>query len=140
MSGLYEGKTSGFAATVFDTDIRELENIIERQVIFAQGDMLRFDDLSSPLPSAPAAETGEPADTLTETQIKEREKHNLINALQHCKGKVFGPSGAAEMPGIRPTTRASRLKRRHIKPSNYKQQEKTPAAEVLVEKTAFSAS
>jgi len=102
-------------------NIRELENIIERQVILAKGDTLRFDELSAAAAINIPEATSEPS-TLTESQRKERDRRNLINALKRCNGKVFGPSGAAEMLGIKPTTLASRIKRYQLSPALYKNQ------------------
>ena len=104
-------------------NIRELENIIERQVILAQGNTLRFDDLS---PSSQRVnDVLQPRDEaqplLTDDDFKSREKQNLIAALKLCHGKVSGHGGAAAMLNIKPTTLASRLKRYRIHASEFKQ-------------------
>ena len=99
-------------------NVRELENVIERQVITADGrldlDLLGQD--SAPL--APATSTP-PArhfseDLLTEQDLRELEKKNLLRALQISGGRVFGEDGAAALLGVKPTTLTSRLKKLRI--------------------------
>ena len=54
-----------------------------------------------------------PADTpavLTRGELKRRERENLRAALAQAGGKVFGPSGAAALLGMKPTTVISRIK------------------------------
>uniref|UniRef100_UPI00311DC2E1 helix-turn-helix domain-containing protein n=1 Tax=Ferrovibrio sp. TaxID=1917215 RepID=UPI00311DC2E1 len=41
---------------------------------------------------------------------RDRDRANILAALEACGGKVFGPGGAAERLGVRPTTLASRIK------------------------------
>ncbi len=92
-------------------NVRELQNVVERAVILAQGGPLDFD-----LPSVPAAprRSGQvavpPAVFITREEWKQRERENLQAALVQAKGKVFGPGGAAELLGMKPTTLTSRLK------------------------------
>ncbi|MGJ7460881.1 sigma 54-interacting transcriptional regulator [Halomonas sp. MA07-2] len=114
-------------------NIRELENVIERQVIVAQGRLLAFDDLNPasghelPAPSyaAPAPpprvfpETAEPG-LLTESELVRRQRQNALAALRACGGKVSGQGGAAERLGIKPTTLRSRLKAWAIDPRDFK--------------------
>ncbi|MFN7589315.1 MAG: histidine kinase, partial [Planctomycetota bacterium] len=46
----------------------------------------------------------------TREQLRNDERSNLEAALAACHGKVFGPDGAAQLLGMKPTTLASRLK------------------------------
>jgi len=101
-------------------NIRELENIIERQVILARDNSLRFDDLVSSPPQPPLPTVTDMPAMLTEAQTRQQDKQNIIQALKLCRGKVFGPSGAADLLGIKPTTLASRIKRHQITPAFYK--------------------
>jgi transcriptional regulator with GAF, ATPase, and Fis domain len=57
----------------------------------------------------------------TEQQRRQRDREMIIQALEQSGGKVFGPDGAAEILGLKPTTLASRIKRWGIalpKPGN----------------------
>lgn len=101
-------------------NIRELENVIERQVILAQGHTLRFDDLvrrDAPPPPADSDATGA---IFTATELQQQDRRNLLVALEKCRGKVFGSGGAAELLGIKPTTLASRIKKYRINARQFK--------------------
>jgi PAS domain S-box-containing protein len=100
-------------------NVRELKNVIERAVILSPGNVLRL-DLSMPhiretrpLEIAPAAQriTG----ILTEKEMREYQKQNLIAALKESKWRVSGPDGAAELLGVKPTTLADRVRAFGIK-------------------------
>jgi PAS domain S-box-containing protein len=93
-------------------NIRELENIIERQVILAKKDKLNFEFLEKEI-SMNNLPTNQPIkpDLMSAMQHKQLEKVNLENALKHCKGKIYGEGGAAELLGLKPTTFASKLKK-----------------------------
>jgi PAS domain S-box-containing protein len=88
-------------------NVRELENVIERAAILARHARLRID-----LPAAKtAAAVPAPADRLlTDDERRERDRANILAALESCGGKVFGRGGAAELLDVKPTTLASRIK------------------------------
>ncbi|ALP52916.1 histidine kinase [Candidatus Tenderia electrophaga] len=101
-------------------NIRELINVIERAVILAQGERLTLDlpeavDAGDPLERT---DTG-PIKIMSDTQRRQRERENIINALKATGGKVFGPNGAAQLLDIKPTTLASRIKRFNINKVDY---------------------
>ena len=98
-------------------NIRELQNAVERAVILAQSGPLKFE-----LPEAQASETARtpeaatPATTmLTRDEHKRQERESIVTALKQSGGKIFGPDGAAELLGMKPTTLASRIKALGIK-------------------------
>ena len=99
-------------------NVRELKNVIERAVILSTGKVLRL-DLSMPGVAAPAAtdEGGAtPADhILTEKDMREFQKANIMRALEQANWKVSGKDGAAELLGVKPTTLADRIKTYEIK-------------------------
>jgi transcriptional regulator with GAF, ATPase, and Fis domain len=96
-------------------NIRELRNIIERAVILSSGSRPRL-DLAMPdgayaqpeigTAPAPSAET----DFVTDAEMREREKANLIAALRHANWRVWGSDGAAGLLGIKPSTLTYRMK------------------------------
>jgi len=91
-------------------NVRELQNAVERALILAPRGPLRFDDLAGAQPASSARRPDAPASRfLTERELRELEKENLRTALVASGGKVFGPGGAAELLGMKPTTLASRL-------------------------------
>ena len=100
-------------------NIRELKNVIERAVILSPGNVLRL-DLS--MPSAGVAQAAAPASDgesndgiVTEKQMREYQKRNLVAALKQANWRVSGPDGAAELLGVKPTTLADRIRTYGIK-------------------------
>ena len=90
----------------------ELENIIERQIILAKSNKINFDFLAKEQVPAKTKITSLPSGKLLNAeQQKILEKQNLENALNHCKGKIYGSDGAAALLGLPPTTLASKLKK-----------------------------
>jgi len=101
-------------------NIRELQNVIERAVILSKGIRLRLDiafaDLRA-MPSGTTASEREPPESiLTDREFRDRERANLIKALEHTHGRIYGAGGAAELLGLNPTTLASRLRAFKITP------------------------
>jgi len=47
---------------------------------------------------------------LTRDELKRQERDSIATALKQTVGKIFGPGGAAELLGMKPTTLASRIK------------------------------
>ena len=101
-------------------NIRELQNVIERAVILSKGGRLRLDIA---LPRAPDATVfaNSPSDVvpedviLTDRECRDRERMNLMKALERADGRIYGQGGAAELLGVNPTTLASRLRALKIK-------------------------
>jgi transcriptional regulator with GAF, ATPase, and Fis domain len=94
-------------------NIRELENIIERQVILSNDNKLYFDFLSSDI-SPKAVSQVQPADILNEAQKIKLGVSSIELALKQASGKIYGESGAAAILGLKPTTLASRIKKYNI--------------------------
>jgi transcriptional regulator with GAF, ATPase, and Fis domain len=105
-------------------NIRELENVIERQVILARGNNLRFDELNpetherhSPKTERRTRSTDMPI--TSEADLKRHQRDIIIHALKQSNGKVFGDDGAAAALGLKPTTLSSRIKRFGIDRSEF---------------------
>lgn len=97
-------------------NIRELENKIERQVILSQGDTLVLDDMSIASPAPPNTLT---SSMVTESDCRTLQYNAIIDALTHCRGKIYGNDGAANRLGLKPTTLASRVKKWNIDKSQW---------------------
>lgn len=102
-------------------NIRELQNVIERAVIIADNGRPNFTGLIAPDPDKtiePKSQTNnpDPADILTESQLRDLERGNIIKALKQSGGKLSGQNGAASLLGIPPSTLTSRM--RALKISN----------------------
>ncbi len=93
-------------------NVRELENVLERAAILARGNELNIDAGPLPAPSAAGClQTGDARDVvLTAEELRQLEKRNLVRALESCSWRVSGPSGAARLLGMPPSTLTSRMK------------------------------
>jgi transcriptional regulator of acetoin/glycerol metabolism len=96
-------------------NIRELRNVIERAVILTSGGRARLDlampedaGIQADVEVAPAQSDG--TDFVTDAEMRQREKANLIAALRHADWRVWGPDGAAALLGIKPSTLTYRMK------------------------------
>ena len=102
-------------------NIRELKNVIERAVILSPGNVLRLDlskpnfDATAKLPKLPVTAPETTDGILTEKQMREYQRKNLVAALEQTNWRISGSSGAAELLGVRPTTLADRVRTFGIK-------------------------
>jgi PAS domain S-box-containing protein len=97
-------------------NIRELQNVIERAVITSRSGRL---DLDRALPESmratakisPTIAPGKPGDRIhTADEMRDRERANIVRALEACGWKVAGQHGAARRLGMNPSTLNSRAK------------------------------
>jgi len=102
-------------------NIRELRNVIDRAVILARGGALDFDlpsgeaELRANPTRSQVPPDGEDPRFLTELEMRERERNNLLAVLEKSGWRVKGANGAAELLGIKPTTLVSRIKKLGLK-------------------------
>ncbi|OOV17296.1 sigma-54 dependent transcriptional regulator [Flavobacterium sp. LM4] len=90
-------------------NIRELEHLIERNVLLAKTNEIEKFDL--PLHTvSPLQKNSSKLKTM-----EEMEKEHIMTALQNCGGKVSGPGGAAELLKLQPQTLYSKMKKLGIK-------------------------
>lgn len=114
---LTRAQTANLRAYDWPGNIRELKNVIERAVILSQGKVLRL-DLSMPglRPELSEVDSSEASNqVLTEKEMKEFQKSNLIKALEETNWRVSGAGGAAELLGVRPSTLSDRVRTFKIK-------------------------
>ncbi len=126
---LTQGQVEALRRYDWPGNVRELKNVIERAVILSRGGALRL-DLSLPETGvvspgsalAPAsnalASTGAgqaSATFLTEAEMKEQQRSNLIAALNAANWRISGKGGAADRLGMRPTTLTDRIRALRIK-------------------------
>jgi transcriptional regulator with GAF, ATPase, and Fis domain len=116
-------------------NVRELINVLERAVISSDpGEPLQLpppdalmrakvspnarDAAAVPALEGAATRAGdlETAAVLPDFEMRRRERENLIRAIEHCNGRIYGPEGAAALLGLKPTTLVSRVKRLHLFP------------------------
>ena len=84
-------------------NIRQLENFIERCVIFTQGEELNVPHAELRSSAASAGSTFEQAT-----------RQVIINALKSSSGRIAGQGGAAERLGLRRTTLQNKMRKLSI--------------------------
>jgi len=94
-------------------NIRELQNVVERCVILADGEVLRVE---------PGMLMQEPAFAATATNVTlDSDRKSQIEAmLRETRGKVYGPCGAAARLGLPATTLDSQLRALSINKHQFK--------------------
>jgi len=99
-------------------NVRELQNVIERAVITSRSGRLSF-SLTQGNGRREKAERRRPIDAetpvLTEEEMKQRDRENILNALDQSGWKITGDGGAAEILGMKPTTLHSKIKKLGLK-------------------------
>jgi len=95
-------------------NVRELKNVIERAVILSPGNVLRLDlsmpNIGTTQAVVASSEVKRSDDILTEKEMRDYQKRNLVAALKQTNWRVSGRDGAAELLGVRPTTLADRIR------------------------------
>lgn len=89
-------------------NVRELENIIERAMVITPDDTLQVDPQWLRSPRADSLSREAPR------SLAELERHAILNALERCHGKVYGPGGAAAALGLKPTTFYGKMRKHRI--------------------------
>jgi len=93
-------------------NIRQLENFIERCVIFTQGDELNV--LQGELTKAFGRTVASPA-----PRFEQAERQVIIDALAAASGKIAGKGGAAERLGLKRTTLQNKMNKLNISRADY---------------------
>jgi len=88
-------------------NIRELENFIERCVIFTQGDELNVLRAELKKPSVRSLASAAP-------RFEEAERQAIIDALIAASGRIAGKGGAAERLGLKRTTLQNKMNKLNI--------------------------
>lgn len=86
-------------------NIRELENLIARSVLLANGPVVSFLKLNNQTAGATTLQQGR-----IKTMI-ENERDHILAALERCSWKIYGQGGAAELLEVNPSTLNSRMKK-----------------------------
>lgn len=102
-------------------NIRELQNVVERAVISSSIGTLEFhlpigpsDRDDQRIPTKPTVNQ----ELMTDAQLRELERANLLAVLESVGWKVSGTGGAADFLGVNPATLRSRMQAMQIRRSN----------------------
>lgn len=85
-------------------NIRELENVLERAVVLANGPILEIDSKVLPAGQSPSVRTGD-------VSLEELERNHIRDVLERTNWVIEGARGAAIILGLHPNTLRSRLKK-----------------------------
>ena len=98
-------------------NIRELQNVVERAVISCRSGPLQFplpdDDTATDEPTVERVASTE--ELMTDDEMRQIERQNLLAVLERAKWKISGAGGAAEFLGIHAATLSSRMRAMGIK-------------------------
>ena len=92
-------------------NIRQLENFIERCVIFTQGEEL----------NVPCAELKKVSGSVASAapSFEQAERQSIIDALRAASGRIAGKGGAAERLGLKRTTLQNKMNKLNISRAEY---------------------
>jgi transcriptional regulator with GAF, ATPase, and Fis domain len=96
-------------------NIRELENIVERELIRHKGGQLMFNSLPGNKDEATAISGQNTFDMYNTLSLDELMALHIRNILEKTTGKIHGAGGAAEILGIKATTLRARMDKLGIK-------------------------
>ena len=110
-------------------NVRELQNIIERGVVLSHGPILSLDrgllprsQQNAATSAKPITETAErlsqpeelsklPANQAPPRPLEEVERAHILAVLEHTRGTIDGPKGAAQILELHPSTLRARMKK-----------------------------
>lgn len=117
----------------FPGNVRELVNALERSTILRPSGLIDDELMLAP----PAAPRGEPRTAGLSSllsrpgpreelgagwpTLEEVEVDYLRRTLERTRGRIYGPGGAAELSGLKPTTLQSRLVKRGLSTRRYRE-------------------
>ena len=114
---LTQKQVEALRAYAWPGNVRELKNVIERAVILSDEHHLRLDlSLTEAGLTAPSSEdtpagvaAPEPA-FVTDAEMRERIRANMVAALEAANWRVSGERGAAKLLGMKPSTLTDRMR------------------------------
>ncbi|MFT3822699.1 MAG: sigma 54-interacting transcriptional regulator [Chitinophagaceae bacterium] len=104
------GAIKALTAYEWPGNIRELEHLLERSALLAKTNVINATDL----PLLHKKTTNHTKEEYTQT-LEEVERAYIVGVLNKCKGKVYGPGGAATILGMNVSTLNSRIKKLGIR-------------------------
>lgn len=99
------------AAYSWPGNVRELEHLIERSILMADSNVIR----EMHLPKLTNQDSRSASNKFYQKTYEENERDYIIEVLNSCNGKIFGPGGAAEILNVKVGTLNSKIKKLGIK-------------------------
>jgi len=111
ISGFSDDALKKMMAYDWPGNIREMENLIERSVLLAKGNIIEHMPLTIPQKVHDEPNT----DAFRMKTIQENERDYIMSVLKISNGRIWGTGGAAEILNIPPSTLKSKMKKLGIK-------------------------
>ena len=108
--GIHKKSLERLQAYPWPGNIRELQNVIERSVIVADGETLSVDERWLHDEPTRASTADRPLDQPLADRLTAEQKTLIEAALAETRGRVSGPAGAAAKLGMRSSTLESRIR------------------------------
>ena len=93
-------------------NIRQLENFVERCVIFTQGEELN-------VPYAELKKVSDRSTASAASTFEQAERQAIVDALRAASGRIAGKGGAAERLGLKRTTLQNKMRKLNISRAEY---------------------
>lgn len=94
-------------------NIRELEHLIERTTLLNSGNQITEIELPQTTAPDPPQQQGDLQ------SLKEMEKNHILQVINNCSGRIYGPDGAAAILQISTTTLYAKIKKLGIKMEHF---------------------
>ncbi len=96
-------------------NVRELMNIVERAVIVSEGPELRLAEKIDEVRTIHPHRAGEEEEKRSSRSLSAMEREHILKSLQETGWRIEGPSGAARLLGINPSTLRARMEKLKIR-------------------------
>jgi len=106
---LLPGALAPLSAYSWPGNVRELENVIERALILSKGRPLTFDNIVWPDVNVEHEDSTTRRDEFI--GLDDVISNHIKHALEMTKGRIHGPSGAAQLLGLNPSTLRHRMRK-----------------------------
>ena len=120
--GFYNSSIQALLDYSWPGNVRELQNVIQRALLIARGEPIQPEHLllenrSADWKGKEVQGNGSyhPVGDGEFPTLQEMEKKHIQRALDVSRGKIYGPGGAAELLGMKPTTLQSRMKKQGLR-------------------------
>ena len=117
------GALEAMMAYPWPGNVREMQNVVERAIILARGEILDTADFELPGLVAPA-----PRPSVSVPVPEAAERRQIEEALRAARGRISGIDGAAQALGVPPSTLESRIQRLGIDKHAFRRRGADPGA------------
>lgn len=112
MDGISAETIERLQAYPWPGNVREMENVIERAVILADGRVLKIGaELLPVATSLPGQEPQADAESTSHSSLEGVQRSHILAVLEQTHWRIDGPDGAARILQVHPNTLRSRMKR-----------------------------